>query len=316
MSKSLGNGIDPMEVIDEYGADALRFFLTTNTAAGMDLRYDEDKVKATWNFINKIWNASRFVLMKIDGFNEKDYSLENLKECDKWIITKLNQTIKDVKKSMDKYDFNIAGSALYNFIWSDFCDKYIELSKFYNDNTTKSVLNRVLTDILKMLHPFMPYVTEEIYQKLPICETDSIMISSYPKYNKKEIFENDIDDVWEFITMFRNKKSELGIGKDYSVILKIGDKVINTSNEKSECIKYKDLEIDIIYNNTENVAFEKERLEKEKENLEKSIARREKLLGNDNYVNKAPKEIVEKERDSLKKEKELLRNILDKFTNL
>ena len=209
MSKSLGNGIDPMDVIDMYGADSLRFFLTTNTAPGMDLRYDEEKVKSTWNFINKIWNASRFVLMKLEDFKEEDYTLDNLKEEDKWILDRLNTTIKDVTKSMDKYDFHIVGNTLYDFVWGDFCDKYIELSKFYNDNTTKSVLVRVLTDILKMLHPFMPYVTEEIYGMMPIKEAESIMISNYPVYNKKEVFTTNIDNVLEFITMFRNKKAEL-----------------------------------------------------------------------------------------------------------
>ncbi len=328
MSKSLGNGIDPMDVIDMYGADSLRFFLTTNTASGMDLRYDEDKVKSTWNFINKVWNASRFVLMKLEDFKEEDYTLENLKEEDKWILTKLNETIKNVRKSMDKYDFNIAGSTLYEFIWTDFCDKYIELSKFYNDNTTKSVLIKVITDIVKMLHPFMPYVTEEIYSKLPIRETESIMISKYPLYNKKEVFTTNIDNVLEFITMFRNKKAELGIGSDFSVIvkiddedekrivtniLKLGDKIAKDGEIGSIEVKYNNLEIDIVYDNSKNLEEEKEKLLKDKENLESSIARREKLLSNENYVARAPKEIVDKERESLEKEKNMLNDILSKL---
>ena len=326
MSKSLGNGIDPMDVIDMYGADSLRFFLTTSSAAGMDLRYDEDKVKSTWNFINKVWNASRFVLMKLEDFKEEDYTLENLKEEDKWILTKLNETIKVVRKSMDKYEFNIAGSTLYEFIWSDFCDKYIELSKFYNDNTTKSVLVRVITDIVKMLHPFMPYVTEEIFSKLPIRESESIMISKYPLYNKKEVFTTNIDNVLEFITMFRNKKAELGNIGEYSVIiniddekskniivnmLKLSDKIVTAGNGTE--VKLGDLEIVIVYDNTKNLEEEREKLFKEKENLEQSIARREKLLSNDGYVNKAPKAIVDKERESLEKEKNLLNDILVKL---
>ena len=326
MSKSLGNGIDPMDVIDMYGADSLRFFLTTNTAPGMDLRYDEDKVKSTWNFINKVWNASRFVLMKLEDFKEEDYTLENLKEEDKWILTKLNETIKAVRKSMDKYEFNIAGSTLYEFIWSDFCDKYIELSKFYNDNTTKSVLVRVITDIVKMLHPFMPYVTEEIFGKLPIRESESIMISKYPLYNKTEVFTTNIDNVLEFITMFRNKKAELGNIGEYSVIvniddetskniivnmLKLGDKIVSEGTGTE--VKLGDLEIVIVYDNSKNLEEEKEKLLKEKENLEQSIARREKLLSNEGYVNKAPKAIVDKERESLEKEKNLLNDILVKL---
>ena len=328
MSKSLGNGIDPMDVIDMYGADSLRFFLTTNTAPGMDLRYDEEKVKSTWNFINKIWNASRFVLMRMDGFTKNDYSLDNLKEEDKWILTKLNITIKEVIKNMDKYDFHIVGNTLYDFIWSDFCDKYIELSKFYQDNTTKSVLIRVLTDILKMLHPFMPYVTEEIYSMLPIRDSESIMISDYPKYNKNEIFTTDIDDVVEFISMFRNKKAELGITSDYNVyididntvsknivinMLKLSDKISN-SLEEGVKVEYNGLAITIIYDNSKNIKEQEEKLIKEKETLEKSIERREKLLSNENYVNKAPREIVDKDREALAKEKELLNNLLNKFT--
>ena len=329
MSKSLGNGIDPMDVIDMYGADSLRFFLTTSSASGMDLRYDEDKVKSTWNFINKVWNASRFVLMKLEDFKEEDYTFENLKEEDKWILTKLNNTIKVVRKSMDRYEFNIAGSTLYDFIWSDFCDKYIELSKFYNDNTTKSVLVKVITDIVKMLHPFMPYVTEEIFSKLPIREAESIMISKYPEYNKKEIFTTNIDNVLEFITMFRNKKAELGNIGEYSVViniddeisrniiinmLKLSDKIVDDGNGTE--VKLGNMEIVIVYDNTKNLEEEKEKLLKEKENLEQSIARREKLLSNEGYVTRAPKEIVDKERESLEKEKNLLEIILNKFTNM
>ena len=330
MSKSLGNGIDPMDVIDMYGADSLRFFLTTSSASGMDLRYDEDKVKSTWNFINKIWNASRFVLMKLENFKEEDYTLDNLKEEDKWILTKLNETIKSVKKSMDKYDFNIAGSTLYEFVWNDFCDKYIELSKFYNDNTTMSVLLKVLTSFLKMLHPFMPYVTEEIFSKLPIKETDSIMISKYPEYNKNEVFTTNIDNVLEFITMFRNKKAELGNIGEYNVIVKIDDdntrniivnmlkltdKIIDSTSLDYVEVKYNELEIDIVYDKSNNLAEEREKLLKEKESLENSIIRREKLLSNENYVARALSEIVEKERENLQKEKVLLENILKKFTN-
>ena len=327
MSKSLGNGIDPMDVIEEYGADSLRFFLTTSTASGMDLRYDEEKVKSTWNFINKVWNASRFVLMKLEGFKEEDYSLENLRDHDKWILNGLNKTIKEVTKSMDKYDFNIAGSTLYDFIWSNFCDKYIELSKFYDDNTTKSVLLRVLTDIIKMLHPFMPYVTEEIYGMLPIKEAESIMISSYPKYDKKLVFETNVDDIIEFITMFRNKKAALGNIGEYKVVIKTNNQYekeiitnmlklrdrITDSNEEGTLVEYRGLSINIIFDNSSNLEEEREKLLKEKDSLESSIARREKLLSNENYVSKAPSNIVEKERESLLKEKEILNNLVKKL---
>ncbi len=323
MSKSLGNGVDPMDVIEKYGADALRFFLSTSTASGMDLRYDEEKVASTWNFINKFWNASRFVLMNIEDLNETNYTLENLKEEDKWILTKLNNLIKVVTKRMDKYDFNIVGSELYTFIWNAFCDNYIEFAKFsLNDYTTKSVLLKVLTDLLKMLHPFMPYVTDEIYNMLPIKE-ENIMISTYPTYNKKEIFNNELESInekLEFIRMFRNIKLENKIGKDYQVIvnsdadykliknvLKINESMIVTSSDKKKInVKYQNYDLDICY----EVILSEEDLEVKKkqiESLRQSIERRKKLLSNEGYVTKAPKELVEKERKTLKEEEEKLK---------
>ena len=333
MSKSLGNGVDPMDVIDKYGADSLRYFLTTNTASGMDLRYDEEKVKSTWNFINKLWNASRYVLLTLEDFREDDYTFDNLTIQDKWILTKLNKTILEVRRSMDKYDFNIVGNTLYSFIWNDFCDKYIELSKFNPNKTTKSVLIRVLTDILKMMHPFMPYVTEEIYGKLPIKDAESIMISKYPTYNELEVFNDDeilVDDALEFITMFRNRKVELHLGNDFQVdikisnsdvktiiinMLKLSDKMVSDKSDlKEDVISYKDLEIKLYYDNTENEMVEKANLEKEYDRLVNSIERREKLLSNDNYVNKAPSNIVLNERNQLKLEQEQLEMIKNKLS--
>ena len=333
MSKSLGNGVDPMDVINKYGADSLRYFLTTNTASGMDLRYDEEKVKSTWNFINKLWNASRYVLLTLEDFKEDDYTFDNLTIQDKWILTKLNKTILEVRRSMDKYDFNIVGNTLYSFIWNDFCDKYIELSKFNPNKTTKSVLIRVLTDILKMMHPFMPYVTEEIYGKLPIKDAESIMISKYPTYNELEVFNDDeilVDDALEFITMFRNRKVELHLGNDFQVdikisnsdvktiiinMLKLSDKMVSDKSDlKEDVISYKDLEIKLYYDNTENEMVEKANLEKEYDRLVNSIERREKLLSNDNYVNKAPSNIVLNERNQLKLEQEQLEMIKNKLS--
>ena len=329
MSKSLGNGVDPMDVIDKYGADALRFFLATSTAAGMDLRYDEEKVASTWNFINKLWNASRFVLMNIEDLNDSNYTLNNLSEEDKWILTKLNNLIKTVTKRMERYEFNIAGSELYSFIWNDFCDNYIEFAKFSLESlTTKSVLLKVLTSILKMLHPFMPYVTDEIYNMLPIKE-ENIMISTYPKFNKKEAFNKELDSVnemIEFIRMFRNVKLENKIGKDYQVIinsnsnydlifkiLKINDAmIVNESNKNKLNVKYQDYDLDICYEivlSEEDMALKQKQIEA----LKQSIERRKKLLANENYVNKAPQALVEKERKTLAEEEEKLENILLKF---
>lgn len=319
MSKSLGNGVDPMDVIDTYGADALRFFLTTSAAAGTDLRYDEEKVKSTWNFINKLWNASRFVLMNIEGLNELEFN--NLKEEDKWILTKLNNTIKSVTKNMEHYEFNNVGSQIYSFIWNDFCDNYIEFAKFsIESNTTKSVLYKVLSNILKMLHPFMPYVTDELYNSLPIHE-ENIILSKYPEYNKDEIFTKEceeFDNIIEFIKVFRNVKLENKIGKDfgikinsnddYSLIFKLlrinPDEHTNITGTKYTCI-YKNYNIDLYYDKeiTEDDIMLKN---KQISDLEASITRRKNLLSNENYLNKAPKKLVEKEKNTLKDEEEKL----------
>lgn len=319
MSKSLGNGVDPMDVINTYGADALRFFLTTSAAAGTDLRYDEEKVKSTWNFINKLWNASRFVLMNIEGLNELEFN--DLKEEDKWILTKLNNTIKSVTKNMEHYEFNNVGSQIYSFIWNDFCDNYIEFAKFsIESNTTKSVLYKVLSNILKMLHPFMPYVTDELYNSLPIHE-ENIILSKYPEYNKDEIFTKEceeFDNIIEFIKVFRNVKLENKIGKDfgikinsnddYSLIFKLlrinPDEHTNITGTKYTCI-YKNYNIDLYYDKEiteEDIMLKNKQIS----DLEASIARRKNLLSNENYLNKAPKELVEKEKNTLKDEEEKL----------
>jgi len=334
MSKSLGNGVDPMDVIDSYGADALRFFLTTNTAAGMDLRYDEEKVKSTWNFINKLWNASRYVLMNTENITELTF--KDLSVSDEWILTKLNKVIKEVTKSMEKYDFNIVGNTLYNFIWDCFCDKYIELSKFNMNITTQSVLLKVLTSILQMLHPFMPYVTEEIYSMLPNKKEESIMLSTYPTYDKKTVFtesEKMIDETLEFITMCRVKKQELNIGSEFNVKINVSNEFIKTLIIKSlkledkqleldakiqddasiEMIRLNDLQLEIIYDDSKNKLEIKKTLEKERDSLIQSIERRKKLLGNENYVQKAPSQIVEKEREALKKEEEQLELVNQKL---
>ncbi len=324
MSKSLGNGIDPMDVIEEYGADALRYFLLTATSAGMDLRYDQEKVKSTWNFINKLWNASRFCLLNMEDFKESDYTLNELKKEDKWIITRCNKTIKEVIRYMDKYEFNNVGANLYSFIWNDFCDTYIEFAKFSLDSkATKSTLYYVICNILKMLHPLMPYVTDEIYDKLPFKDQENIMISKYPIYDKKMIFkeEEEVNHIIDFIKVFRNIKQEQGIGKEFKVKLnsKFDDLIIKMLKLESHII---DKELNITkYNVTNNyytldLYYEKQETEndrilKEKqiESLKNSISRREKLLSNEGYLTKAPKELVENEKIKLKEEKELLEKL-------
>ncbi len=331
MSKSLGNGVDPMDVIDEYGCDALRFFLTTNSAPGMDLRYDEEKVKSSWNFINKLWNASRFVLLNIEDLKERTISKEELTIYDKWILTKKNQLIKNVIKNMDKYEFHNVGNELYSFIWEDFCDWYIELTKSNMTPTTKTILLDTLTDILKLLHPFMPYVTEEIYQKLPIKEAESIMISSYPEVNKKDIYKEEaeeLESILEDIVAIRNLKASNKITKEalvnfeckkeefikiFASQLKITDKNL-TSDDPDNMVScnYKSSNINITYF-FEQDQVDTKALEEEANKLKNSIERREKLLSNENYINKAPANIVEMDRKKLAEEKEKLSYLLEKL---
>ena len=325
MSKSLGNGVDPFDMVNKYGADSLRYYLSTDGSMGMDLRFDEVKLTSTWNYINKIWNASRFVLMNIEDI--KDIKLEYLKPEDKWILTKYEEVVKSVTKHMDKYEFNLAGSEIYDFTWNTFCDYYIEMAKYSLDSmATKSTLCTVLTGILKMLHPFMPFVTEEIYSMLPVKDSESIMISDYPKYNKKYIFKDEekaVDDAVEFIKNFRNVKAENNITKDMKVMF-------DTEDDNELIVKMLKLEDHIVkkplgmnaYKVFSNrikaqIFFEKMETEADKalkeaqiKLLQASIERREKLLSNENYVSKAPSNIVEMDRQQLAEEKQKLAELL------
>ncbi len=327
MTKSLGNGVDPMDVIDTYGADSLRYFLTTNSAPGMDLRYDEDKIKSSWNFINKLWNASRFVLMNIEDVKEKRIIEEELTLYDKWILTKKNEIIKSTIKNMNQYNFHNVGNELYTFIWEDFCDWYIELTKSHMTQTSKSILFDVLTTILKLLHPFMPYVTEEIYSKLPMKDSNSIMISSYPEYNKKEIYKEEkeeLEKILEDIVAIRNLKAKNKITKKawinfeckkeefipiYASQLKIQEENL-TSDDPDNMISasYKSTNIMITYFFEQEVSDASSKLDEIKK-LEQSIERRKKLLSNENYVKKAPENIVAMDRKKLKEEEEKLKNL-------
>lgn len=330
MSKSLGNGIDPMDMIKIYGADSLRYYLVTDCAFGTDLRFDEEKLKATWNFINKMWNASRFVLMNISDLTSLDFS--NLKKEDKWILTKFETVLDSTIKHMDKYEFNLVGSEIYNFIWDDFCSNYIEMAKFSSsDITTKSVLYKVLEGIIKIMHPFMPFVTEEIYQNLPFKDSESIMIASYPKYESKYVFNDDtkkLDKLLEFITLFRNKKLENNIGKDFEVetegldnlavkMLKLDERLVKESNKNTKIlVSINEITAYICYDNNIDKEEVLKELTKKRETLEASIKRRNNLLSNENYVKKAPSNIVEKERLDLQKETDMLNNVLKEIESL
>ena len=323
-SKSLGNGIDPFDMVEKYGADSLRYYLTTDTALGTDIRFDEVKISSTWNYINKIWNASRFVLMNIEDLDKIE--LKDLKNEDKWILSKYNKLVKSVTKHMDKYELNIAAAEIYDFTWNTFCDYYIEMAKFSLDSkATASVLCEVLTGILKMLHPYMPFVTEEIYSMLPVKDSKSIMISAYPKYSKKYVFEteeNAVDDAVEFIKKFRNIKAENNITKDAKVMiepseeneliikmLKLKDSIIDKAlNINAYKVFSNKVKATIFFEKIETEA-DKALKEAQIKALELSIERRKKLLSNENYVNKAPANIVEMDKKKLEEETKKLEEL-------
>lgn len=324
-SKSLGNGVDPFDMIEKYGADALRYYLVTDISNGLDMRFDEENIKPIWNFINKIWNASRFVLSNIEDL--KEIKLEDLKPEDKWILTKYEETIEEVQKFMEIYQFNNVGNEIYEFAWNYFCDYYIEIAKYsLNSNTTKSVLCYILTGILKMLHPFMPYVTEEIYQMLPVKDAESIMIAKYPKYNKEYIFEAEtkiVSDQIEFMKNFRNVKAENNMSKDLKImfetdsdielvinVLRLNDNIVTSPlNIKSYKVLSNNIKATVYFEKKETEADKQAREAKIKA-LQESIEKIESRLSNENYVNKAPEAVVAKDRQQVEDDKKKLAELM------
>jgi valyl-tRNA synthetase len=333
MSKSLGNGVDPMDVIDQYGADSLRYFLTTGSAPGQDLRYSTEKVEATWNFANKIWNASRFALMNMNGLKYEEIDLSGEKSvADKWILTRLNETIETVTRLSDRYEFGEVGRALYNFIWDDFCDWYIEMAKLplYGEDeaakkTTRSILAYVLDNTMRLLHPFMPFITEEIWQNLPH-QGESITTASWPQADPALTDREAADDMKvlvEVIRAVRNIRSEVNtpLSKKVDMFLKAKDektlktlegnrgyivRFCNPENlqiglevnapEKAMTAVVTGLEIIMPLEGLINIDEEIARLQKEKEKLDKEVERVQKKLSNEGFVKKAPEKVIEEER--------------------
>ena len=331
MSKSLGNGIDPMDVIENKGADALRFFLTTNSAPGMDLRFDETKLDSSWNFINKIWNASRFVQMQLADGNIPAIDFDSLSEADQWILARLNETIKNVDANMDKYELAMVGNELYSFVWNDFCSWFIELSKaaLNGDDpkaaeNTKAVLAYVLKQILILLSPFMPFVTEHIYQAMGY-DKESINLEVWPEILDLNVTEEQVaamNTLIDAITAVREIKLQYNMKpKDILVtaIVDVDGKPYPFTNNAATLLKgmaHIDLVEDIneedqlirnIANgvlkasmaNLVNLEEEAAKLEKEEQKLISEIARAEKMLSNPGFVNKAPAAKVEAEKEKL-----------------
>lgn len=333
MSKSLGNGVDPMEVIEKYGADSLRYFLSTGSSPGQDLRFSFEKVEATWNFANKIWNASRFALMNMDGITFEELDLSGEKSvADKWILTRLNETIEHVTKLADKYEFGEVGRILYNFIWDDFCDWYIEMAKLplYGEDeaakkTTRSILAYVLDNTMRLLHPFMPFITEEIWQSLPH-EGESITVAKWPEV-RPELSDkeaaNDMRLLVDIIRAVRNIRAEVNtpMSKQVKLFIKAKDENIQNQLEKnrayverfcnpSELVISTDVSLDekamtAVVTGAElilplegliNIEEEIARLEKEYGKLNKEVERVQKKLNNQGFIAKAPAKVVEEER--------------------
>ncbi len=333
MSKSLGNGVDPMDVIDKYGADALRYFLATGSTPGQDLRFQWEKVESTWNFINKIWNASRFVLMNIEGMEFKDISLSVEKNvADHWILTRLNETIEQVNRHTNRYDFGEAGRHLYNFIWDDFCDWYIEMAKIplYGEDekakqATQSILVHVLDSILRMLHPFMPFVTEEIWQHLPH-QGESITQADWPAINmaySNEQAATEMNRLVAIIRAVRNIRAEVDTPMSKPIVLtvnasdrKVAEQLLAnrhyierfchtseltiatdlTAPEKSMSAVVTGAELYLPLAGLIDVDKEIARLEAELLKLNKEVERVQKKLSNAGFVNKAPEHVVAEEK--------------------
>ena len=344
MSKSLGNGVDPMDVIDKYGCDSLRFFLTSNSAPGMDLRFDTEKVEAGWNYINKIWNISRYILMNTEDIKEINVDFNNLNESAKWIITKLNNLIKEVDKNYDKYEFGLVSKDIYNFVWDDFASKYIEITKvdLANNNTnTKHVLLYVLDAILKLLHPFMPFVTEEIYQQIPH-KCASISIDSWPKDNGINEDLSNIERLFELITLIRTirndnnkpmskelqfmtvcnsaevKDSILALSDYINRFTNCGTVNVSLTEPEGSYQVFHNLDFTIFIKTTDliNLEEEKIKLEKELEHLDSEIKRASSMLSNPNFVNKAPEAKVNAERDKLEAYTNQYKSLKERLENL
>ena len=325
MSKSLGNGVDPLEIIDNYGADALRYALITGNAPGNDMRYSDKKVEAARNFANKLWNASRFALMNLTIDKAELPEASKLKAEDKWILSKLNSLIGEVTANLDKFELGVALAKIYDFVWDILCDWYIELIKprlSEGDTDAQNVLCYALTETLKLLHPFMPFITEEIYQALPH-DSESIMIADYPKYNEALAFpteEAQMAKVIEAISLIRNRRADMNVApsKKAKVIIVTADRATysdDTVKFFQKLASASEVEFTDAYTDENAVqivatgatvyiplgelidfAKEKERLNKEREKILSEIDRVDKKLSNEGFVAKAPAQLIEAEK--------------------
>ncbi len=345
MSKSLGNGIDPLEVIDKYGADTLRFTLCTGNAPGNDMRFYWEKVESSRNFANKIWNASRFIMMNLEDFTPGEIDLSKLALKDRWILKRINDVTRDVTDSLEKFEIGMAAQKIYDFFWNEFCDWYIEMAKIdlYGKNSearriTQLVLVNVVEQALKLLHPFMPFITEEIWQHIS-SEGLSLMVSSWPEYKPEWEFE-DVDQmelVMDAVRGIRNIRAEINVppSKQASALVRVssssvkdilrgnldiiyslakvskmefGEEDLHIPHKAVSCV-IKGAEIFIPMEGLVDLDTEIARLEKEKSNLKNEIERVNKKLSNQGFLEKAPQDIVEKEQQKQKDYQEMLQKV-------
>jgi len=353
MSKSLGNGIDPLEVIDKYGADALRMTLMTGNAPGNDMRFYWERVEASRNFANKVWNASRFIMMNIEKAPVCDVALSDLTMADKWILSKANDLAREVTENMDKFELGIALQKVYDFIWEEFCDWYIEMVKprLWNDeDTTKAgaiwTLKTVLINSLKLLHPFMPFITEEIFCNLQDQE-ESIMISSWPEYRAEWNFaeeENAVETIKEAVRAIRNvrtsmnvppsKKAKVFVVSDNEKVREIfehskvffatlgyaGEVVIQADkagiDEDAVSAVVPQAAIYMPFAELVDIEKETERLRKEEERLLKELARVNGMLNNEKFVSKAPQAKIDEEKAKLEKYTQMMEQVRERLGQL
>ena len=353
MSKSLGNGIDPLEVIDKYGADALRFTLITGNAPGNDMRFYYERVEASRNFANKVWNASRFIMMNMPEGGIKEVPVSTLTDADKWILSKANKLIKDVTENIDKYELGVAADKLYNFIWEEFCDWYIEMVKprlYSEDNTTKDAalytLKTVLETSLKLLHPYMPFVTEEIYCTLNE-DAESLMIAKWPEYKDEFNFEKEEEDVElikQAVYNIRNVRAGMNVppskkaqvyvvtesnkvagifeeGRVFFQTLAYASEVIiqadkNGIGEDAVSTVIPEATIYMPFAELVDIEKEIERLKKEEEKLTKELARSNGMLSNEKFVSKAPAAKIEEEKAKQAKYMQMMEQVKTQLAHL
>ena len=353
MSKSLGNGIDPLEIIEQYGADALRLTLVTGNAPGNDMRYSEKKIIASRNFANKVWNASRFMLMNIEKADLSNVSLADLTPADKWILSKANSLVKEVTDNMEKYDFGVAVAKLNDFIWEEFCDWYIEMVKprLYNEeDTTKAAalftLKKVLTISLKLLHPYMPFITEEIFCSLQD-EEESIMVSEWPVFEEEFDFkaeENEVEMIKNAVRNIRNLRADMNVppSKKASVYVVSEKEEVRRVFEDSKVFfatlgyasevhvqadkagiaedavstVIPDAVIYMPFAELVDIEKEIQRLEKEEGRLEKELARVNGMLSNERFISKAPQAKIDEEKGKLEKYTQMMEQVKERLAQL